>query len=122
MNSLKDRITKVLTQVDYDDALLTEKIGMTIPDLISRLDSSNVELRTLETLSKELRIPLYSFFRNTDTDGLNPIEIPFYENGFDESEVQKLIDENLKLHHEISELKQLLELCKNNINSKTLSV
>ena len=57
---------------------LAEYLEMDIKDLERGISDSSVEVRTLENISKALRIPLYSFFPGF-VDQAKKHEIPYYD-------------------------------------------
>lgn len=66
--NLKQRIIAVLAARSLTYKQLTEYLGITEQQLDHALEQNTIEIRMLEQISKELRIPLYSFFRNPDED------------------------------------------------------
>lgn len=60
---LKDRIMEVLRMNDHTFADLAEHVGLTEKELNDQFADNSLEVRTLELISKALRIPLYSLFR-----------------------------------------------------------
>jgi len=67
--NLKERIIAVLNSRKLTYKQLTEYWGVTEDQLDHALEQNNIEIRTLEQISKELRIPLYSFFRHPEEMG-----------------------------------------------------
>ena len=63
---LKERIVAVLNARNLSYKQLVDYIGIPEEELDQALELNTIEIRTLELISKELRIPLYSFFRNPD--------------------------------------------------------
>lgn len=63
---LKQRILEVLSMNDYTYQELSEYLGITQKELDKQFEEGTLEVRTLELISKALRIPLYSLFRDTD--------------------------------------------------------
>jgi transcriptional regulator with XRE-family HTH domain len=64
--NLKDKIIQLLEvkKITYND--LANHLGITDEQLNHALETKTLEVRTLELISKELRIPLYSFFRDEE--------------------------------------------------------
>lgn len=85
---------------------------MTEQELTDGLINKTLELRYLEDISKTLKVPLYSFFRNID-DVEHKHEKPFYINKLwdDESTTQSL-------EEEIDLLKKAIAHKENELNKK----
>src|ERR1044072_8767281 len=66
--NLKERIVVVLAARNLTYKQLTEYLGVSEQQLDHALEQNTIEIRTLEQISKELRIPLYSFFRHPDEE------------------------------------------------------
>lgn len=64
VTDLKEKIVEVLRQRNFTYGALASYLGVTETELDYALETNTVEIRTLELISKELRIPLYSFFRD----------------------------------------------------------
>lgn len=64
VTDLKEKIIDVLRQRNFTYEALANYLGVTETELDYALETNTVEIRTLELISKELRIPLYSFFRD----------------------------------------------------------
>lgn len=64
--NLKDKIVQLLEakKLTYSD--LANHLSLTEEQLNHALETRKLEVRTLELISKELRIPLYSFFRDEE--------------------------------------------------------
>lgn len=62
---LKEKVLQVLSMNNHTYAELAEHIGLTEKELDRQFADRSLEVRTLELISKALRIPLYSLFRNT---------------------------------------------------------
>lgn len=101
---LKERIIAVLNARNLTYEQLVDYIGVTEQALDEALEQNTIEIRTLELISKELRIPLYSFFRNPDADNANP-EHPFYNVNIWAPEEIQLRTENETLRSEIDRLR-----------------
>lgn len=118
MNRLKNRVTDAFQTGMFDEEIIERRIGMSIPVLMEALDSRNIELRTLETLSKELRIPLYSMFQDATIYEKEAAQVNHYINRETRTEIDNLQAENDKLKKQVEELKQLLLLCKITYNEQ----
>jgi transcriptional regulator with XRE-family HTH domain len=101
---LKERIIAVLNARNLTYEQLVDYIGVTEKSLDEALEQNTIEIRTLELISKELRIPLYSFFRNPNADQ-GTSEHPFYNvNIWAPQEIQ-LRTENETLRNEVERLR-----------------
>lgn len=106
---LKERIIAVLNARNLTYGQLVDYIGVSEKALDEALEQNTIEIRTLELISKELRIPLYSFFRNPDVE-MGATEHPFYNvNIWAPHEIQ-LRTENETLRGEVERLR--LEIAK----------
>ena len=63
MMDIKSQLIGILKKENYTFTQLAEYLGMSEENLTSDLNNKTLELRKLELISKELRVPLYSFFR-----------------------------------------------------------
>lgn len=107
--NLKERIIAVLRARNLTYEQLVDYIGVTEKALDQALEQNTIEIRTLELISKELRIPLYSFFRNPNADLETP-EHPFYNVNIWAPEEIHLRTENANLREEVERLR--LEIAK----------
>lgn len=114
---LKKRIEAILTMRDYTYTALVDHIGTTERELDNALAQSTIEIRTLEKISKALRIPLYSFFRNAEQPGEDNPHNYYNVNIWAPEEIQ-LRTENENLRQEIDRLR--LEVAKKEILIKGL--
>ncbi|MBK7669437.1 MAG: hypothetical protein IPJ32_20090 [Sphingobacteriaceae bacterium] len=73
--------------------------------LTTALETKRLELRTLELISKGLKIPLYSFFRSNQPY-YNANEKPYYINKLWDDDEQK---DQSDLSQEIALLKKMIE-------------
>ena len=64
--NLKDKVLSVLKLNNHTYSELVEHIGISEKELDKQFADNSLEVRTLELISKALRIPLYSLFRDTD--------------------------------------------------------
>ena len=103
---IKAKITELLEKDRHTFKELADYVHMNEEDLTAHLNNKTLELRKLETISKVLRVPLYSFFRSEIFFDLS--EKPYYINklwtGDDD---QKTI---AQLTHEIELLRQIINL------------
>lgn len=63
---LKKKIEEILEREHYTFAQLAEYLKLDEQILSEALESRTLELRYLEEISKNLKVPLYSFFRSED--------------------------------------------------------
>ena len=106
--SLKNRIEVFLKSRDKTLADLADHIGMDLAELEHGITDSSVEVRTLENISKALRIPLYSFFPG-DLSKSEKNEIPYYDRRLPDSDLSKDISEVKFLKDEIKFLSNYLK-------------
>jgi transcriptional regulator with XRE-family HTH domain len=81
MESVGQRILNYLERKGISIDYISEKIEVTPNEFKNKLEKNALEIKTLEKISKELRIPLYSFFTNSRIDGNSTkknVEIPYY--------------------------------------------
>ena len=62
--NLKDKVLAVLKLNDHTYAQLAEYVSIPEKELDKQFADNSLEVRTLELISKALRIPLYSLFRD----------------------------------------------------------
>ena len=116
--NLKNKIVKLLNENKYTYKDLAEHLNLSEAELDHALETKTLEVRTLELISKELRIPLYSFFR--DPVEMEKILSPEQEKYYDvniwsdqevryKSEITKLKDDILKLTAEVKNKDLLIE-------------
>lgn len=74
---VKARIIELLEQDKHNFSELAEYLGMSEEELSHDLTNKTLELRKLESISKVLRVPLYSFFRTSPSDPHDG-EKPYY--------------------------------------------
>ena len=97
MDSLKQKIQEILSKENYTFKQLADYLNIPEEQLESGLSNKTLELRHLEEISKNLSVPLYSFFREHDFK-LNFSEKPVYTNKLwheneEESSPQRLMEE-----------------------------
>lgn len=105
--TLKEKILKVLEAKKHTYAELAKYLNISETDLDHAFANNSIEIRMLELISKELRIPLYSFFRDHEY-GFDYSQEPYYNVniwGDTDEENRKLI---AALQVELSKLKQQL--------------
>lgn len=76
---IKDRLVEILHKENYTFKQLADFLSMDEEYLANELNNQTLDLKSLEIISKVLRVPLYSFFRN-DNAGFNYNEKPYYIN------------------------------------------
>ena len=115
--NLKGKIVELLEKQNYSYKDLAEHVNLTEEQLDHALETKTLEVRTLELISKELLIPLYSFFRD-------PAQMAAYleekERYYDvniwsnqeikyKSEIDKLRDDLKKLSSDVKNKELLIE-------------
>ena len=63
---LKEKVLQVLKLNNYTYSQLADHVGLSEKVLDKQFADNTLEVRTLELISKALRIPLYSLFRDTN--------------------------------------------------------
>jgi hypothetical protein len=105
MNSLRRKIEDILVKENYTFAQLADYLNLSEEQLENGLANKTLELRYLEDISKNLKVPLYSFFRDNNIK-VNYTEKPYFTNKLwnDNEEVspQKLMEEIELLKQAIS--------------------
>ncbi|MBK6835720.1 MAG: hypothetical protein IPG89_16155 [Bacteroidetes bacterium] len=101
---LKDKIIELLKEKNVTYNQLAEHLSVTERELDHALETRTLEVRTLELISKELRIPLYSFFRDPDAlqKYMNSNLEPYYN-------VNIWSDQEIRYKNEIHLLKDQIE-------------
>lgn len=114
MNSLKEKVQAILAKENYTFRQLADYLNLSEEQLEEGLENKTLELRYLEDISKNLKVPLYSFFRDHD-HAMNYSEKPYYINKLwnndEEPSPQKLMEE-------IELLKQALAYKQDELNKK----
>ena len=64
--NLKDKVLQVLKLQKHSYSELAEHVGLPEQELDKQFSDNSLEVRTLELISKALRIPLYSLLRDTN--------------------------------------------------------
>lgn len=96
MNSLRKKIEEILIKENYTFKQLADYLNLSEQQLEDGLTNKTLELRYLEDISKNLKVPLYSFFRDTNST-INYAEKPYFTNKLwndnEETNPQKLMEE-----------------------------
>ena len=105
MNSLRSKIEEILVKENYTFTQLADYLNLSEEQLENGLANKTLELRYLEDISKNLKVPLYSFFRDHNIK-VNYNEKPYFTNKLwndnDEVSPQKLMEEIELLKQAIS--------------------
>ena len=104
---IKSKIIEILEKEHYTFSDLAGYLHMSEDDLTKALNNRTLELRSLEDISKTLRVPLYSFFR-AEQPKFDYTQKPYYINRLwtgDDSDKTKAA-----LLQEIALLKQIIAL------------
>jgi transcriptional regulator with XRE-family HTH domain len=105
MVHLKDKLLQVLALKNYTYADLAAHLSISEKELDLAIENNTIEIRTLELISKELRIPLYSFFRE-NFDGADIEKEPYYNVSlWDKEEEPKAMPDTRLLRKEIEQLR-----------------
>lgn len=102
--NLKERIVAVLAARNLTYKQLTDYLGISEQQLDHALEQNTIEIRTLEQISKELRIPLYSFFRSPEETETGEGQAYYNVNIWAPEEMQVRV-ENDNLRSEIERLR-----------------
>ena len=116
--NLKNKIVKLLEQNKYTYRELADHLHLSEAELDHALETKTLEVRTLELISKELRIPLYSFFRDPD-EMAKYITAAEKEKYYD---VNIWSDQEIKYKSEISKLKETIEKISADVKNKELLI
>lgn len=112
--NLKEKILQVLEMKKFTYADLASYLNISESELDFALENNTLEIRTLELISKELRIPLYSFFRE-NFEGFNFEKEPYYN-------VNIWSSEESKYTLELKALRQELEILRTEIRQRDLLI
>ncbi|MCW3104113.1 MAG: hypothetical protein JWO09_2553 [Bacteroidetes bacterium] len=104
MVNLKSKILQVLEMKKFTYADMASYLNISENDLDYALENNTLEIRTLELISKELRIPLYSFFRE-NFEGFDFEKEPYYNVNIWSKEESKYTLELKALRQEIQQLR-----------------
>ena len=106
MNSLREKIEEILVKENYTFSQLADYLNLSEDQLEEGLAKKTLELRHLEDISKNLKVPLYSFFRDA-SQKMNYNEKPYFVNKLwndgEEVSPQKLMEEIEILKQAISQ-------------------
>lgn len=109
MMQLKEKLLQVLELKNYTYADLAAYLSVSEEELDTAIENNTIEIRTLELISKELRIPLYSFFRE-NFEGFDFEKEPYYNVSiWDKEEEPKSIPDIKALRKEIEALRAEME-------------
>jgi transcriptional regulator with XRE-family HTH domain len=96
MNTLRRKIEDILVKENYTFSQLADYLNLSEHQLEEGLANKTLELRYLEDISKNLKVPLYSFFRDNNIK-VNYNEKPYFTNKLwndnEEESPQKLMEE-----------------------------
>ena len=109
MMQLKEKLLQVLEMKNYTYADLAAHLSISESELDTAIENNTIEIRTLELISKELRIPLYSFFRE-NFEGFDFEKEPYYNVSiWDKEEEPKSLPDIKALRKEIEALRADLQ-------------
>jgi transcriptional regulator with XRE-family HTH domain len=114
MMNLKKKILQILELKKFTYADLASYLNVSEGELDYALENNTLEIRTLELISKELRIPLYSFFRE-NFDGFDYEKEPYYN-------VNIWSKEEAKFTLELKALRQEIESLRADVRQKDLLI
>ena len=97
MNTLREKIEDILIKEKYTFSQLADYLNLSEEQLENGLENKTLELRHLEDISKNLKVPLYSFFRDNNVK-INYSEKPYFTNKLwndddEDTSPQKLMEE-----------------------------
>jgi len=110
---LRDRIEAFLEARGKTLADLAEYLELSVEDLKTDLSAKSLQLRTLEEISKLLKIPLYDLFLFPPINKKN--EVPYYTERLSKDKTPKYQSKELEV--EIEFLEKLLTKKKKDLNS-----
>ncbi len=111
---LKSKIRRLLEAKKFTYSDLANHLAISEKDLDFALENNTLEIRTLELISKELRIPLYSFFRE-NFEEFDFEKEPYYN-------VNIWAKEEAKFTLELKALRQELEQLRHDVREKDLLI
>jgi transcriptional regulator with XRE-family HTH domain len=114
--NLKSRIIAILESRNLSYETLINYLGISQAELDNAFAENTLEIRTLELISKELRIPLYSFFRESET------EFNFSEKGETYYNTHIWAPGEIQIRAEIDTIKKELERVKFELAKKELII
>ena len=109
--NLKGKIVRLLKESNYTYKDLAQHLNLSEAELDHAFETKTVEIRTLELISKELRIPLYSFFRDPEFIAAYGDKEPYYN-------VNIWSDQEVKLKTDIKDLKKQLDTLKSELKKR----
>ncbi len=123
--NLKNKIEKLLATQNHTYKELAEHLHLNEEQLDHALETKTLEVRTLELISKELRIPLYSFFRDQETlHTYAGLKEPYYNVNIwsdqelkYKSEITVLNDEIARLNNEVSKRDLIIDALESQLKS-----
>jgi transcriptional regulator with XRE-family HTH domain len=104
MVNLKSKILQVLEMKKFTYSDMASYLNISEEELDYALETNTLEIRTLELISKELRIPLYSFFRE-NFESFDFEKEPYYNVNIWSKEESKYTLELKALRQEIEQLR-----------------
>jgi len=111
MQEIGSKILAFLKQNNIDLYDLAARIDEEAASLKRELETEKIELKTIEKLSKELRIPLYSFFSTVSIDEITKAysqTVPHYINRLTPEEQKEFTTLISNLVSEIEHLKKIV--------------
>lgn len=106
---IKSKVEAILKKENYTFAQLASYLHMTEAGLAHELNNKTLEIRNFEAISKALRVPLYSFFREEGFH-FDYTQKPYYINqlwtGEDANKSKTQIEEEINLLKQIIALKE----------------
>lgn len=114
MMNLKDKLLQVLEMKNYTYAELASHLSISESELDLAIENNTIEIRTLELISKELRIPLYSFFRE-NFEGFDFEKEPYYN-------VNIWTEEETKSTPDLKTLREEIEALRADVRKKDLLI
>jgi len=103
--NLKAKILQLLELKKFTYADLASYLNISEAALDFSLENNTLEIRTLELISKELRIPLYSFFRESFEEGFDLEKEAYYNVNIWSKEENKYTLELKALRQEVEQLR-----------------
>ena len=128
--NLKEKVLQVLKLNNHTYSELAEHVGLSEKELDKQFTDNSLEVRTLELISKALRIPLYSLFRDTNYEFKYDEEMYYNVDiwGKEGVELRTVLKEDSsgniaegeieKLRNELHEKEKLLREMENKLNKK----
>ena len=114
--NLKKKIVELLEKQKYSYKELSQHLNLSEEELDHALETKTLEVRTLELISKELRIPLYSFFRDPKQMAIYMEEKEKYY------DVNIWSDQEVKYKSEITKLREDLQKLSSEVKNKDMLI